>query len=70
MDSRFKDESFLRLAPNLPGQPFLAVARPWVEGPVNLLAGRVDPNPIVPDNRDCQNQRIDPVKYAAMAWQK
>src|SRR6476646_5734644 len=70
MDSRFKDESFLRLEPNLPGQTLLSVSRPWVEGPVDLLAGRVDPNPIVPDNRDCQNQRIYPVKYAAMPRQK
>src|SRR6185436_3385626 len=70
MDSRFKDESFLRLAPNLPGQTFLSVSRPWVEGPVDLPVGRVDPNPIVPDNRDCQNQRIDPVKYASMSRQQ
>lgn len=34
---------------------------------MDLPAGQVNPNPIVPDNRNCQNQGIDSVKHAAVS---
>src|SRR5437879_1410262 len=37
--------------------------------PSDLRLGRVDQYPIIPDNRNREDQRIDSVKYTAMPWQ-
>ena len=59
-------ETLLSVSPNL-GHQILPLTERRQTGMSVLPAGQVNPNPIVPDNRDGQNQRIDSVKNAAMA---